>query len=86
MFISKCGNPDCQNLFNYRQGTFFRFPKAYGVGEKPLNTHGVQHFWLCEKCSKEYKLIYREGHGVLLRTNSNSTPPGCMEARFVAAA
>ncbi len=28
--------------------------------------HGVEHFWLCERCSQEFALVYKPGQGVVL--------------------
>lgn len=63
----KCANPDCHILFDYRQGRFFRFHKEFPRAEKPLNTHSVQHFWLCGKCSGLYTLGIEAGRGIVMR-------------------
>lgn len=72
--FSKCANPDCPAEFDYRQGHFFRFPKSHPEGELPANSHCVQHFWLCEKCSQEYTLEYKDGIGVLIRLHLQDLP------------
>lgn len=64
--FSKCANPDCAISFDYWQGRLFRFPRSHPEGEAPVNTHSVQHFWLCNQCSETYTLEYREGRGVLM--------------------
>ena len=56
--FSACANPDCKKRFDYREGRFFRFRKAYLAGDEPPNTHSVQHLWLCGKCSENYTLPY----------------------------
>jgi len=83
--ISLCANPACQIAFDYRQGQFFRFHKAYRSGEKPPNTHSVQHFWLCGKCAGKYTLLYAEERGVLLQNRSETAVPA-EHCRFVASA
>jgi len=72
--FSKCANPDCPAEFDYHQGRFFRFPKSHPEDEIPANTHCVQHFWLCEKCFREYTLEYKDGIGVLIRLHLQDLP------------
>lgn len=83
--ISSCANPSCQIPFDYRQGELFRFHKAHPPDEKPPNTHSVQHFWLCGKCSRDYTLVYADDLGVLLQDRS-AISIAADEYRFVAAA
>lgn len=83
--FSACANPDCHVTFDYREGHFFRFHKASAPGERPPNTHSVQHFWLCGKCSAEQTLEYKDGQGVMLLRHPEISAQ--WEAhRFVAAA
>jgi hypothetical protein len=82
--VSKCANPSCASTFDYREGRLFRFPKRPLEGG-PVNTHSVQHFWLCGECFRDYLLEYHEGVGVAMARHfeRTSTP----EPRtFVAAA
>jgi hypothetical protein len=65
--FSVCANPACQAPFDYRQGRLFRFHKDHPSGEKPPNTHSVQHFWLCGVCCGAHTLEYRDGCGVLIK-------------------
>ncbi|MGC1485356.1 MAG: hypothetical protein WA789_16305 [Candidatus Acidiferrum sp.] len=83
--FSTCANPDCHRGFDYREGHLFRFHKAYPTGERPPNTHAVQHFWLCGNCSANYTLAYERGYGVVIvrRLETAGQPMAC---RFVAAA
>jgi len=67
--FSKCANPSCGAEFDYRQGRFYRFHKRPLDDGQPANTHSVQHFWLCGKCSETYRLEYTQGGGVLIRLN-----------------
>jgi len=83
--ISFCANPACQIPFDYRQGELFRFHKAHRPDEKPPNTHSVQHFWLCGKCSRDFTLVYADERGVLLQDRSAIALPAD-ECSFVASA
>ena len=65
--LSACANPECRLSLAYGTGIFFRFRQSYDVGNKPPNTHAVQHFWLCGACSQKFTLEFREGTGVLLK-------------------
>jgi hypothetical protein len=64
--FSACANPECRVSLDYREGRFFRFHKSHLPGEPSPNTHSVQHFWLCGKCSEEIMLAYEERKGVVL--------------------
>jgi|SRR6188472_1192646 hypothetical protein len=64
--FSESANPDCKKPFDYREGRFFRFRKAYLAGGKRLNTHCVQHLWLCGSCSKRYTLAYEDERDVVI--------------------
>jgi hypothetical protein len=63
--ISQCANPVCLAEFDHREGRLFRFPKK--AKDHPVNTHAVQHFWLCANCAKSYSLEYVENLGVALK-------------------
>jgi hypothetical protein len=63
--FSECANPDCKKPFDYREGRFFRFSKAYLAGGKRPKTRCVQHLWLCGICLERYTLAYQEGWGVV---------------------
>lgn len=65
--FSKCANPSCKTEFDYREGRFFRFHKRPLDDGQLANTHSVQHFWLCGRCSATYCLQYAEGRGILVR-------------------
>ena len=68
--LSQCKNPKCGAPFEYRKGRLYRFRKS--ASEKPSATesHGVKHFWLCDKCAATYNLEYLEGEVLLLRKTS----------------
>jgi hypothetical protein len=59
--ISHCANPDCLAPFNGSGGRFFRFSAHCSPDGEALNSHGVQHFWLCQRCAGVYTLEHREG-------------------------
>lgn len=65
--FGKCANPDCSKPFEYGHGRFFRFPSGRSAQGIPANSHGVQHFWLCRRCSKTHTLEYRKESGVAVR-------------------
>jgi hypothetical protein len=64
--FSECANPDCKKEFDYREGRFFRFRKAYLDGRRRPNTHCVQHLWLCGSCSKKYTLGYEDERDIAI--------------------
>jgi hypothetical protein len=64
--FSECANPDCKKPFDYREGRFFRFRKAYLTGGRRPNTHCVQHLWLCGNCAKGYTLAYADERDVAI--------------------
>ena len=83
--FSVCANLACQAPFDYRQGRLFRFHKDHPVGEKPPNTHSVQHFWLCSSYLNIYTLEYQSKRGVMLR-NLLGISTNLDTIRFIAAA
>lgn len=62
--LSRCANPDCGTNFDHGHGRFFRFRRSSSPA--PVNSHSVQHHWLCDSCSETYTLDYREAIGILL--------------------
>jgi hypothetical protein len=69
--ISACCNPECGVPFVCGRGRFFRFHKNRRAGEPAPNTHSVQHFWLCERCCRQFTLELRDGAGVLIKNRSD---------------
>jgi hypothetical protein len=71
----KCANPACPTAFHWLAGgKFFRFrpnqaaeSSDHPTGHLPTNVHGVKHFWLCERCSRVFTLVYEEEFGVVLK-------------------
>ena len=70
----KCANVRCPRAFHWAGGgRFFRFrldPTFRGFdnpeADSPRGIHGVRHYWLCERCSHVFTLVYEEGCGVVL--------------------
>ena len=57
--ISKCANPSCSKLLmRLDGGRFFGFPTT---------KKGIEHFWLCNSCSKKFTLRQIEGQVELQR-------------------
>lgn len=71
----KCANPACPTAFHWLGGgKFFRFRpnqaaenSGHRVMDSPNNLHEVKHFWLCERCSHVFTLVYEEEFGVALK-------------------
>ena len=84
--FSACANPDCKRTFDYREGRFFRFRKAYLASGKRPNTHCVQHLWLCGNCSEKYTLAYEDERGVVMTSQRVDLPEERDDCRFVAVA
>jgi hypothetical protein len=71
----KCANPACPTAFHWTGGgKFFRFRPdpvaANGNNSTPDSRGGIQpvrHYWLCDRCSHVFTLVYEEGYGVMLK-------------------
>ena len=71
----KCANPACPTAFHWTGGgKFFRFrpdpvsgSESNSTTDSPRGIHGVRHYWLCERCSQVFTLVYEEGYGVMLK-------------------
>lgn len=71
----KCANPACATSFQWSGGgRFFRFrPDAGsqgGSGATPDSAgeiQSVKHYWLCERCSQVFTLVYDDQYGVVLK-------------------
>src|SRR5712692_3065304 len=71
----KCANSACPTAFHWqRGGKFFRFrpDRASASGSTPTTDsstglHGVKHFWLCERCSHVFTLVYEKEYRVVLK-------------------
>jgi hypothetical protein len=71
----KCANPACPAAFRWLAGgKFFRF-RPESVASQPghkgslslLGISGVEHFWLCDRCSHIFTLAFEENQGVILK-------------------
>lgn len=63
---AKCANPVCPVTFDWSKGgKFFRFRQP--ADAPPVGIHGVEHFWLCERCCHLFTLAYEEHAGVILK-------------------
>ncbi|HKW63736.1 MAG TPA: hypothetical protein VJN89_14390 [Candidatus Acidoferrum sp.] len=71
----KCANPACPAAFHWTDGgKFFRFRPDSGLPsaknstpDAKAGTHGVRHYWLCERCSQMFTLVHDEQCGVVLK-------------------
>jgi len=71
----KCANPACPVGFRWTEGgKFFRFrpdPVPADSGDAAPDSlgaiHGVRHYWLCERCSRVFTLVYAEACGIVLQ-------------------
>lgn len=71
---AKCANPACPVTFDWHKGgKFFRFRESPSEAaqrtatDQPAGVHGVKHFWLCERCSHLFTLVYEQHAGVVLK-------------------
>jgi hypothetical protein len=71
----KCANAACPTAFRWLAGgKFFRF-RPESVASHPgdkgapslLGISGVEHFWLCDRCSHVFTLAFEENQGVVLK-------------------
>ena len=71
----KCANPACPTAFRWLAGgKFFRFrPESLAFHSENkgapslLGISGVEHFWLCDRCSHVFTLAFEEDQGVVLK-------------------
>ena len=78
----KCANPACPTAFHWTGGgKFFRFrpdpgstTESNSTPDSPQGIHGVRHYWLCERCSHIFTLVYEEGCGVVLKAHWSELP------------
>jgi hypothetical protein len=74
-FHPKCANPACPTAFRWLAGgKFFRFRPDLAASHSKdkgapslLGIPGVEHYWLCERCSHVFTLAFEESQGVVLR-------------------
>jgi len=71
----KCANPACPTAFHWTGGgKFLRFRPdptpasgSNSTADSPSGIHGVRHYWLCERCSHVFTLVYDQECGVVLK-------------------
>jgi hypothetical protein len=71
-FHPKCANPACPTAFHWLAGgRFFRFRPEEASSNQPKDSptghQGVKHYWLCERCSDLFTLVYEQEEGVVLK-------------------
>jgi hypothetical protein len=58
--LSKCAHPVCFAQFRYlHQGKIYKINRA--TSRNPAKELFFEYFWLCESCSRSFKVIFREG-------------------------
>lgn len=62
--LSRCANPDCASLFDYRQGRLFRVQRGQSGRGSAKKPYSVKHFWLCKECAETYTVEYVKGSGM----------------------
>lgn len=84
----KCANPACPVVFHWLTGgKFFRFAdgncqscdnkrSAESTGNERCGGHCVKHFWLCERCSNVFTVVYRKPEGVIVELLRDGLPEG----------
>jgi hypothetical protein len=80
----KCANPACPTAFHWTGGgKFLRFRPdpvsacgSNSTADLPGGVHCVRHYWLCERCSQAFTLVYEEGYGVMLKVLWSELPGG----------
>ena len=71
--VDKCANPECSEAFYFGQGRLYFSPKRRLADKSaPVNSHGVEHYWLCESCSKSITFGLRVGSGVEITPRSTT--------------
>jgi len=57
----QCANPDCGVKFDFRTGRLFHVRHS-----DKWDSYSVEHFWLCESCSKQFDIRSQEGSSILI--------------------
>ena len=63
--FERCFNPDCGLPFDYREGRLIRISSA--DAKFPVERPGIEHFWLCGKCSERYVFPHEREAGMKIR-------------------
>jgi len=60
--ISRCLNPACGSPFRYlSEGRIFQVDRALLLSGSPVPERLVEHYWLCETCSRTLKVVVQNG-------------------------
>ena len=78
--VEKCANPECSKPFYYGLGRLYFSPKPLADKSPPANSHGVEHYWLCESCSKSFTFGLRAGSGVEITPRSTASAGNRIES------
>ncbi len=78
--LSKCASPACFANFRYlHEGTVFRLERSdLRIETMGEHARSVEYFWLCEQCSKRFRLVYEHG-GVTLYPLHLELPASTLE-------
>lgn len=82
----KCCNPECEALFDYREGRLVRFAIPAAGGRRSGGQTTIQHFWLCGKCSEEFRFERDSNTQIRLRPREEKVRPRRESSDFVSAA
>jgi hypothetical protein len=65
--FARCSNPECGVPFDYREGQLIPIRTIMRNGQPPAGHHGVEHYWLCGRCSEVYMLEHERGAGIKMK-------------------
>ena len=90
--FAKCANRVCSEEFDYHlHGIFFRFSRQRergSFGMHPVtagdHSHNVEHYWLCGRCARTYRLAFIEGAGVALVLRETGFPAPMLDQTVAA--
>lgn len=84
----KCANPACPTAFHWLGGgKFFRFrpdQPSVNPAAASFGVHNVLHYWLCERCSCIFTLVFVEGSGVTLKVLHPELPASDVQKMLMA--
>jgi hypothetical protein len=90
----KCANPACPTAFHWTGGgKFLRFRpdpivqnESSSESGSTVGIHGVKHYWLCERCSQMFTLVFDTQCGVVLKVLWPEVPMVAEPAKKLSAA
>ena len=60
--LSRCLNPACGSPFRYlHEGRIFIIERIAALPGNPEPQRLVEHYWLCEACSRTWKVVVENG-------------------------